>query len=144
MNTINEIEIKYTPTSVCNRKLFDARAVAKVGRKLIGDDMSVRECCIALFTNNALECIGVYVVGKGGICAVETDIRLLFAAALKSLATGIVLIHNHPSGRLDENEIDLSMTRKVKDAAKLLEIQFHDHVVVTPDSYYSYSENGHI
>ena len=59
-------------------------------------------------------------------------------------AQGIVLCHNHPSGELRPSPQDDSITNKIVAAAKYLDIEVVDHVIVTNDSFYSYSDEGRI
>jgi DNA repair protein RadC len=61
---------------------------------------------------------------------------------LKAKASGIVLAHNHPSGNLKPSEADLSITDKLVKAGNLLDISILDHIIVTTQDYYSFSDNG--
>ncbi|MNR20999.1 hypothetical protein D3C85_1378730 [compost metagenome] len=70
------------------------------------------------------------------------DIRLLFAAALKSNATGLIVSHNHPSGRTEPSEPDRYITRKIAQAGLLLDIKLLDHLIITSESYYSFADQG--
>jgi len=62
--------------------------------------------------------------------------------AINSNASGIILAHNHPSGNLKASQDDLNITKKVKEAAKLFDINLLDHLIVTTDGYYSLSDEG--
>ena len=59
-------------------------------------------------------------------------------------ATGILLCHNHPSGTLNASKADCAITEKVKVAAKLMDIQLLDHIIVTDQSYFSFADLGRI
>jgi len=91
--------------------------------------------------NNVL---GYYKVSEGGITGTVVDIRLVFSTVLKSLATGIVLIHNHPSGNIWPSKKDVELTRKIKKAGEILDITVCDHIIVTPERYYSFADNGEL
>lgn len=95
-----------------------------------------------LLLNQSNRVLGVYEVSSGGISGVVVDIRLLFSAALKAAAVGIIITHNHPSGRTAPSEADKSITRKIREAGKLLDITLLDHLIVTPESYYSFADEG--
>ena len=60
--------------------------------------------------------------------------------ALDGLATSIILVHNHPSGSSTPSPNDKAITNKVKEAMKLLDITLLDHLIVTKDGYYSFSD----
>jgi DNA repair protein RadC len=75
--------------------------------------------------------------------------REVFRPAIRHGATAVILAHNHPSGDPTPSSADLSVTRKIKEAAKQIDLDFHDHVIIgskqnCPDGhgYYSFSENG--
>ena len=86
--------------------------------------------------------LGIYEVFSGGISGTVVDMRLLFAAALKAAAVGIIITHNHPSGKTSPSEADRNMTRKIREAGKLLDIPLLDHLIVTPQTYYSFADEG--
>ena len=69
--------------------------------------------------------------------------RLIFQAAIKSNASGIIVCHNHPSGNLNPSESDTKLTQKIKEAGNLMDIQLLDHLILTTDdNYYSFADNG--
>lgn len=70
------------------------------------------------------------------------DPKLIFAAAIKANACGIIMAHNHPSGNLSASQADIDLTKKVKEGGKLLEIQMLDHLIVTTETYYSFADEG--
>lgn len=75
--------------------------------------------------------------------------REVFRPAIRHGATAVILAHNHPSGDPTPSSADFSVTRKIRDAAKQIDLGFHDHVIIgsrqnCPDGrgYYSFSESG--
>ena len=83
-------------------------------------------------------------MSKGGVSGTITDIRLILKRALELLASGIILVHNHPSGNLRPSPDDDRITTKTKEAAKLLDINVLDHLIISPTSYFSYNDNGRL
>ena len=83
-------------------------------------------------------------MSKGGVSGTITDIRLILKRAIELLASGIILVHNHPSGNLRPSPDDDRITTKAKEAAKLLDINVLDHLIITPTSYFSYNDNGRL
>ena len=83
-------------------------------------------------------------MSKGGVSGTITDVRLILKRALELLASGIILVHNHPSGNLRPSPDDDRITTKTKEAAKLLDINVLDHLIITPTSYFSYNDNGRL
>ena len=92
--------------------------------------------------NRANIVLGIYEVSKGGITSSIVDIRLILGVALRCNAVQIVLMHNHPSGNLKPSDADISITKKLKQACELLEINLLDHIIITRNGYYSFSDSG--
>ncbi len=96
--------------------------------------------CIFLNRRNAI--IGKKQIGSGGVTGVVADPKKIFVQALELLATSIILCHNHPSGNLTISGADKSLTNKVKEAGKLLDIQLLDHVIIGENKFVSFAEEG--
>ena len=97
-----------------------------------------------MLLNRANKVLGIYELSTGGISGTVADIRLIFAASIKSNASSIVLAHNHPSSNTKPSDADLLLTHKIKEAGKLLDIKVIDHIIVTIESYYSFADQGEI
>ena len=95
-----------------------------------------------MFTNRANKVLGIFELSTGGVSGTVADPKLIFAAALKVAASGLILSHNHPSGNLQPSQVDIDLTRKIKEAGKLLEIQLLDHIILTTEGYYSFADEG--
>ena len=95
-----------------------------------------------LLLNQSNKVLGIYEASSGGITGTVVDIRLLFAAALKAGAVGLVIAHNHPSGSLLPSNPDRSITAKIAKAGELLDIKLLDHLIITEESYYSFADEG--
>lgn len=87
-------------------------------------------------------CIGIADISTGGVTSCVADARIIFSTALKAMATGLVLSHNHPSGNLLPSAVDIELTKKLAQAGKFLEIDVLDHLIVTPSGYYSMADEG--
>jgi len=68
--------------------------------------------------------------------------REVFADAIADRAAGIIVAHNHPSGTLEPSRTDLAITRRLHEVAKLVGIDLLDHVILTREGYYSFSDEG--
>jgi DNA repair protein RadC len=82
------------------------------------------------------------IVSKGGFTSTIADPRVILKKALEYEATSILLCHNHPSGNLNPSKSDLEITRKIVTAAKSIEINVLDHMIVSEAGYYSFADNG--
>ncbi|HHJ09819.1 MAG TPA: JAB domain-containing protein [Bacteroidetes bacterium] len=81
-------------------------------------------------------------ISQGGIAGTVTDIRLILKDALENTATSIVICHNHPSGNLQPSHADTEITKKIKEAAGIMEIRLLDHVIIGNNKYFSFADEG--
>ena len=97
-----------------------------------------------MFLNKCNRVLGVYPVSVGGLTSTVVDLRLVLSIALTTLATSIVLCHNHPSGSLTPSRPDIELTERIKAAAKYMDIVVQDHIIVTsePGQYFSFADDG--
>ena len=95
-----------------------------------------------MLLNRSNRVLGIYEVSTGGITGTVADPRVIIAAALKANAVSIALCHNHPSGEIKPSRQDQELTQKIKNGAQFLDIQVIDHVIITTESYYSFSDEG--
>jgi DNA repair protein RadC len=83
-------------------------------------------------------------ISEGGLSGTVVDPRLIFKEAIEALASSIILVHNHPSGNLNPSEADLSLTKKLVAAGRLLDILVNDHLIFTNNGYYSFADEGRL
>jgi DNA repair protein RadC len=107
------------------------------------DQIELLEEFYILFLNRQNRVTGIYLVSKGGVAGTVVDAKIVFAAAVKALASAIILAHNHPSGNLQPSQQDIDLTRKLKRAGETLDITILDHLILTPhDGYYSFADES--
>ena len=69
--------------------------------------------------------------------------REIIRHALLSGACAVILVHNHPSGEVRPSDADIRVTNTIKEAAKLLDIMVHDHIVIGENNrFFSFREQG--
>ena len=81
-------------------------------------------------------------ISQGGVSGTVADPKVIFKIALEDLASGIVLIHNHPSGNLKPSQADQKLTSKMVSSGQLLEIPVLDHLIFTNEGYFSFADEG--
>jgi len=106
------------------------------------DTIDWREEFLILCLNNSNRVVGFYKISCGGMTGTVVDVRMIFTTALNSLATSIILAHNHPSGKLQPSESDKRTTQKIKEAGKILDIQILDHLIINDEEYFSFAKAG--
>ena len=125
-----------------NVKVTQSSMVNEYIRKVFPVPIHEREAFVVLYLNNSNRTLGISVISIGGITGTLVDIRLVLYGALLSMATGLILVHNHPSGSLQPSGADRAITKKVKEAAKIMDVSLLDHLIITEDSYYSFADDG--
>ncbi len=106
------------------------------------EDVSYVESFKIILLNRANKVLGVTIISKGGMSGTTADPKVIFQAALKANASGIILSHNHPSGNLKPSQQDIDLTKKIKNAGKALDISVLDHLIITDSSFYSFNDEG--
>jgi DNA repair protein RadC len=140
---VAEIKVSYSTTSTPKIKITSVKKAFEVLLSLWDlDTIELQEEFKVLLLNRANEVLGIYPLSKGGITGTVVDSRLIFAVALKCNATGILLCHNHPSGNLKPSDNDITLTRSIKKCADLLVITLIDHLIITKNGFYSFSNEG--
>jgi DNA repair protein RadC len=143
--TINEVELVYISTMrPTERPQVKCSADAyQVFRSMWNPGtLELREEFKVLFLNRSNRALGVYTLSTGGITGTVADIRLLFSAALKASAVTLMIAHNHPSGSIQPSEADKMLTQKIAEAGKLLDMKLLDHLILTPEKYFSFADEG--
>ena len=102
------------------------------------------EECHVLILNQANKMVKSIHLSTGGISETSFDIRLILREAILNRASAIAVCHNHPSGNKRPSHADDAVTLKLKEAAQIMNIRLIDHIIITGDSYYSYSDEGRI
>jgi len=140
---VSEIKVSYTNHNPDRIKVTNSQILFElIIRQWNLDTIELQEEVKIILLNRANIVIGVYEMSKGGITGSVVDNRIILAVALKCNATGIVLIHNHPSGNIVPSEQDKVITKKLKNACELLDLTLLDHLIITKESYYSFSDSG--
>ncbi|WP_365788797.1 JAB domain-containing protein, partial [Flavobacterium sp.] len=106
------------------------------------DIIEYQEEVKVIYLNKANIVLGIYDLSKGGISGSIVDIRVILGIALKCNSTSVILAHNHPSGNLKPSNADKIVTKNLKDACNLLDISLLDHLIVTKNNYFSFSDEG--
>lgn len=81
-------------------------------------------------------------VSSGSATASVFDVKAILKAALLENAEGLVLCHNHPSGNLRPSPQDDSITKACRDACSTMSLRLLDHLILSTQGYYSYSDEG--
>lgn len=95
-----------------------------------------------LLLNRSNKIISKYKISQGGIAGTVIDVKIILKKAVEKLASSVILCHNHPSGNIEPSEADIGITRKLKEAAEVMDIKLLDHIIVADKSYFSFLDEG--
>jgi len=95
-----------------------------------------------LIMNRANHVVKEECISKGGLVSTIVDARIICKTAIENNASGIILSHNHPSGQTQPSQEDKNITKKLKDALKLFDINLYDHIIVGDQKYFSFNDEG--
>lgn len=104
-------------------------------------DLAHEEFWIILL-NKANYVLKKVLVSTGGVSGTVADPKMIFKIALENLASGIILVHNHPSGNLQPSEADHQLTKKLRQGGIWMDVPIIDHLIFTNQGYFSFSDNG--
>ncbi|MBX7226395.1 MAG: JAB domain-containing protein [Chitinophagales bacterium] len=141
---VAEISLSYHPSPVPHTFRIKSAADAVLFFREHWDDdtLSLYECSKLILTNRAGIIMGLVHLSQGGITGTVVDIHLVLAIALKALAKGIILCHNHPSGNRLPSPEDKALNERLTQACALFDIMFLDNIIITPDDYYSFAQES--
>jgi DNA repair protein RadC len=100
------------------------------------------EECWAIYLTNSNRIIERCRISQGGVQATVVDQRLIVKRALELLSTRIILVHNHPSGSATPSGADFEITKRIKEATSLFDIQLLDHIIISASESYSFKSSG--
>ncbi len=95
-----------------------------------------------LLLNRSNRVLGLVNVSSGGVSGTVADPKIIFVAALKANACALIICHNHPSGNVKPSRADEELTQKIKLAGSFLDIKLLDHLILSEEAYFSFSDGG--
>lgn len=146
-NIVSEVELTYKNNVPYNQrqKISNSQGAYEILTNLFPENtMDYRETFIVLYLNRANQVLGYSVISQGGTSNTTVDIKMVIQTALLANASCIMLAHNHPSGNLRPSSDDNRITNRIIEAARLFDITVLDHIIITNESYYSFTDNGDI
>lgn len=100
------------------------------------------EHCYMIALNSSCRILGIFFLSKGTVSLSPVSPREVFMRAMLIGAVQIILCHNHPSNNTTPSDSDMELTRRIKEAGKLLNICLTDHIIIVKDSYLSFKKSN--
>jgi DNA repair protein RadC len=140
---VSELQVSYKPFIKNGLRIKSSNDAYQILKNLFSEEtIQLQEQFVVIYLNTACKVIGSYQLSTGGLRGAIADVRLILYIALKTLATGIILAHKHPSGNLSPSEADKLITNKIQQAGKLMVIKVLDHIILSNDGFYSFTDEG--
>ena len=142
--TIPELKIRYDPKLPASDrpKIKSSEDAFHLVYPLFMDYLKHREAFMVIYMNRANRVLGVHQTSIGGLSGTVADPKVIYQSALLTNSSSLILVHNHPSDATKPSQNDIDLTKKIKSAGKLLDIDCLDHLILGWDSYYSFADEG--
>ena len=114
--------------------------VYKFSRLKIGSNKN--ESLLAIFLDTKNKVLSYEIVAEGSIDSVTVYPRKIIGLALNNNASGLIIVHNHPSGDTSPSTSDHELTNELKEITESMDIRLLDHIIVSKSSYYSFRQEG--
>ena len=95
-----------------------------------------------LCLNNRLKLVQEVLLSMGTVNSASLSPRDVFIHALRTGASNLILVHNHPGGDPSPSKSDVLITNKIRESGAMLDIILRDHIIIGDRSYYSFEEKG--
>jgi len=107
-----------------------------------GSNLDYKEHSWVMLLTRSNRLLGISHISMGSVSGTVVSTMELLQLAILSHSSGIILIHNHPSGCLKFSDADLKLSHGIQEAMKHIEIQLVDHLVITSEYYVSMADEG--
>jgi len=140
---VQELEIRFKP----NRKrspvdIFSPDDVHKFLAPLIANEPREKLIVLSIAPGNGV--VGMEIVSQGTSDSSPASPREVFKAAMLTNAESVIIVHNHPSGKVEPSQADRALFLQLKQAAEILDIRLLDFVVLSKDKFYSFAQEGEL
>jgi len=120
------------------KKITSPEDIVSVFLPLLKDELQEHFYVICLNSSNKI--IKIERISSGNLDSSIVHPREVFKAAIENSAKSIILLHNHPSGNPEPSNEDISITKKLVEASKYMEIPIFDHIIIADRTYASFVE----
>lgn len=134
----SDISIQFKPEILHKKPMILALDVYEWVRPRWNEELiNLQEQSMAIYLNNASQIISYRLISTGTLRGTIIDVQLVVCLALHTMASKVILVHNHPSGKLEASKQDIKITQQVKAALQLIDVLLMDHLIITENCYSS-------
>lgn len=132
LQMVKEKEVEYKQT-----RISTAKDIVNFMNEIENIDLLAEESTFVLCLNTKNEIISYSEIAKGGTSFCNFDMKTLFKNILLTNANKFILVHNHPSGDSTPSKNDIEITKQIKKASEIMNVNFLDHLVIAGNNYSS-------
>ncbi len=121
-----------------NKKITSPNDIAGIFIPLLRDEIKEKFFVICLNTANKI--IKYELISIGNLNSSVVHAREVFKVAIENNSANIILLHNHPSGNPEPSNEDISITKKLVEAGRILDILVFDHLIIAGNQFVSLVE----
>jgi len=126
------------PKEFSNKELANPKNVYAYVRGQVKDYRKEHFILICLNTR----CHPIATISIGTLTSNLVHPREVFSEAIRNYAVSVIFVHNHPSGNTEPSDEDITITKRLVEAGKLLGIAVNDHIIISQTGYFSFKEKG--
>lgn len=141
---VNLLSLKKNKTDIKKAAIKSSKDAADYAHQFYFEDLGIYESVFILLLNQSNTTIAYAKISQGGVCSTVVEPAIIAKYAVDTLAKGVILVHNHPSGNLEPSNGDKKITEKVKNTLAIFDCTLHDHIILTEDGYTSFADEGWI
>jgi len=142
LTTERVLSVKETNVSFKKAKISSSKDGYNYIKRFWSDDIELFESFFILLLNRANNTIGYAKISQGGITGTVVDKKIIAKYAIDTLASRIIVAHNHPSGNTQPSNPDIKITNEIKEVLNIIDVTLLDHLIITKENYTSFADDG--
>lgn len=138
---VGELKVNYKRTNIAQKKITSSEDAAEFMKPYFDHIMDDHEEVKVLHLNRSNGVVNIHNLSSGSDSGCLVPVKDILRNALLIKVSGIILLHNHPSGNLSPSTADIQISKKLKEACKLVDLVLLDSIILTRERYYSLADN---
>lgn len=139
---VGELTATYRRTELPSATITSSKDAAEFIRPKFDEIMDDHEEAMVIHLSRSNGVVNIHHCSKGDEAGTVIPVKLVLQQALLIKTSAIILVHNHPSGKLKPSAPDIQISKKLKAACELLDLKFLDSIIITREGYYSLADHG--
>lgn len=141
---VGELSVNYKRTELPQHKVSSSRSAVDFIRPYFDECMDDHEEVKILHISNSNGVVNVHEVASGSETGTVVPLKMILQQALLIKTSSLIMVHNHPSGKLGLSSADKQITEKLKKACEIVDLKLLDSIIITRESYYSMADENEL